>query len=152
MWLPNGSKFSWDIIFMNFGNALCITKILALKILVLYRCSPASYMNITRQAVSKSSPLLPTGKLSYVIPITKWASHPIQSTRESMSSATHLGSLHQTESYHVHSSYLACTKCYSGRLALLSIAITIGRGTLMLQVHDDNVPVRNMLAVESVFG
>ena len=36
-------------IFMNFGNALCITRIIALKILVLYRCSPASYKNISSQ-------------------------------------------------------------------------------------------------------
>ena len=32
-----------------------------------------------------------------------------------------------------------------------SIVMTIGCGVLMLQVHDDvNVPVRNLLAVESV--
>ena len=36
---------------MNFGNALCVTKILASKILVLYKCSPASYMNISRQCL-----------------------------------------------------------------------------------------------------
>ena len=41
-----------DNIFVNFGNALHITKILALKILVFYGCSPASYMNISRQCRS----------------------------------------------------------------------------------------------------
>ena len=41
-----GSKFLWDNIFVNFGIALCIMIILALKFLVLYRCSPA---NISRQ-------------------------------------------------------------------------------------------------------
>ena len=50
----------------------------------------------------------------------------------------------KTESY--HTSYLACTKCYSGQLAFLSIVITIGHGALMLQVHDDvNVPAWNLL-------
>ena len=43
------SKCSWDNIFVNFGNALHITKILASKILLLYKCSPASYINISRQ-------------------------------------------------------------------------------------------------------
>ena len=41
-----GSKFLWDNIFVNFGIALCIMIILALKFSVLYRCSPA---NISRQ-------------------------------------------------------------------------------------------------------
>ena len=42
---------------------------------------------------------------------------------------------------------ILCTKYYSG-LALLFIVITIGRGALMLQVHDDvNVSARNLLAV-----
>ena len=35
--------------FVNFGNALHITKILTSKILVLYKCSPASYINFSRQ-------------------------------------------------------------------------------------------------------
>ena len=48
-WVPCGSKFLWDNIFLDFSSALCITKILALKVLVLYRCSPARYMNILRQ-------------------------------------------------------------------------------------------------------
>ena len=47
--LPYGSKVSSDKIFMNLGNPLCITKILASKLLVLYRYSPAIYMNISRQ-------------------------------------------------------------------------------------------------------
>ena len=48
---------------------------------------------------------------------------------------------------------ILCTKYYSGQLALLLIVIAIGREPLMLQVHDDvNVPVWNLLAVESVFG
>ena len=49
--------------------------------------------------------------------------------------------------------YLACTKCYSGQLALSSIVITIECEAPMLQVHDDvNVPANNLLAVESAFG
>ena len=46
VWLQ---MFMRQYFFVNFGNALHITKILASKILVLCKCSLASYMNISRQ-------------------------------------------------------------------------------------------------------
>ena len=60
-YIPYGSKFSWDSTFINFGNALHITKILALKILVFIGFFHYEYIN----AVSKKYPPLPNQKLSY---------------------------------------------------------------------------------------
>ena len=41
--------------------------------------------------------------------------------------------------------YLACTKCYSGQLALSSIAIGMGCGVLMLQVM-------TLMSYNGIFG
>ena len=68
-----------------------------------------------------------------------------------MLSATQLGSYTKSAPKQ-ETTMLACTKCYSGQLALSLMVVTIGRGALMLQMHDVNVPALNLLAVESVFG
>ena len=72
-----------------------------------------------------------------------------------MLSATQIGNytkytLIKTESY--HASYLACTKCYSGQLALSLIATAMGRGVLILQVMTLMSLCETYYVVESAFG
>ena len=69
--------------------------------------------------------------------MTQLSSHQIQSTREFMLPATQLGThtkFATKQKATTSASYHACTKCYSGQLALSSIAVAMGRGVLTLQV------------------
>ena len=81
--------------------------------------------------------------------------HPIQSTQESMSSATQIGTYAEFTPkqkattlaiLHVPSATL------HGKLALSSIAIAMGRGVLMLQVMTLMSLPKTYYVVESVFG
>ena len=88
--------------------------------------------------------------------MTQCASHPIQSMQESMSSATQLGTYAKFTPKQKATTlailHLA-TKCYSGQLALLSIAIAVGCGVLMLHIMTlMSLHKTAYYVVESVYG
>ena len=88
--------------------------------------------------------------------MTQCASHPIQSTQESMSSATQLGTYAKftlKQKAIMQAILHVAIKCYSGQLALLSIAIAVGCVALMLHVMAlMSLHKTAYYIVESVFG